>query len=115
PAVAAAGLASLKIIRTDVARRQHLHDLITHFKQGAQRYGLPLMPSDTAIQPLAVGASDKALQISQALAERGFLVSAIRPPTVPANSARLRITLSASHTVQQIDALLAALSAALVL
>lgn len=110
PAVAAAALASLKIIRTDTERRQHLHDLIAHFKQGAKRHGLALMPSDTAIQPLMVGASDKALRISQALADRGFLVSAIRPPTVPANSARLRITLSASQTVPQVDALLEALN-----
>ena len=110
PAVAAATLASLKIIRSDNSHRQKLHQLISCFKQGAEQLGLALMPSNTAIQPLLVGESEKALAISEALQARGFLISAIRPPTVPAGSARLRITLSAGHSEQQIDALLEALS-----
>jgi 8-amino-7-oxononanoate synthase len=110
PAVAAASLASLKVIREDQPRRQHLHALIARFKAGAATHQLPLMPSDTAIQPLAVGDSQQALQLSGQLAQRGFLISAIRPPTVPANSSRLRITLSAAHSEQQLDALLQALA-----
>ncbi len=109
PAVVAATLASLKIVRSDKARREHLQDVISYFKQGAEAHNLELMPSATAIQPLLIGDSEKALLISEALAEKGFLISAIRPPTVAANSARLRITLSAGHSRQQIDLLLSAL------
>jgi 8-amino-7-oxononanoate synthase len=68
------------------------------------------MPSHTAIQPLLVGSADAALAASRALEAAGFLVVAIRPPTVPQGAARLRITLSAAHTPDQIDALLDALS-----
>mgnify|MGYP001943818221 FL=1 len=67
------------------------------------------MPSETAIQPLLVGDEARALKLAEGLAERGFLVIAIRPPTVPAGSARLRITLSAEHTEQQVTQLLDAL------
>lgn len=110
PAVAAASIASLNIIKNDVMRRQHLQDLITLFKTRAQALGLPLMPSTTAIQPLLVGDSEKALKISEFLFANGFWVSAIRPPTVPLNSSRLRITLTAAHTVQQLEQLLSALA-----
>ena len=110
PAVAAASLASLKIVREDADRRQHLYSLITHFRQGAEQLGLELMPSITAIQPLMIGSNEKAIAISDALLEKGFLISAIRPPTVPANSARLRITLSAAHSEDQVDSLLKALA-----
>lgn len=110
PAVAAASLASLKIVREDADRRQHLYSLITRFRQGAEQLGLELMPSITAIQPLMIGSNEKAIAISDALLEKGFLISAIRPPTVPANSARLRITLSAAHSEDQVDSLLKALA-----
>lgn len=110
PAVAAASLASLQVIAREPSRRQHLHQLIDRFKTAAAQLGLPLMASDTAIQPLLIGASARALQISEQLAARGFWVGAIRPPTVPANSARLRITLTAAHSQQQVDALLSALA-----
>lgn len=109
PAVAAATLASLSIIKREPQRRSHLLTLIERFRQGAQQLGLNLMASETAIQPLLVGASDKAVAVSESLAKRGFLVGAIRPPTVPMNTARLRITLSAAHTEEQIDQLLEAL------
>jgi 8-amino-7-oxononanoate synthase len=72
--------------------------------------GLPLMPSDRAVQPRLVGAAGRALALSAALAERGIWISAIRPPTVPAGAARLRITLSAAHSEAQVDRLLAALA-----
>ena len=70
------------------------------------------MASDTAIQPILVsgGGCEKALQMSDALAEKGFLISAIRPPTVPEHTARLRVTLNATHTETQVDQLLTALS-----
>ncbi|MEE8058378.1 MAG: 8-amino-7-oxononanoate synthase [Pseudomonadales bacterium] len=113
PAVAAATLASLQVVRSDSDRREHLHHLIVRFKRGAKELGLELMPSDTAIQPLLIGGSEKALTVSEALAEKGFLISAIRPPTVPVNFSRLRITLSASHSVQQVEKLLEALAVVL--
>lgn len=113
PAVAAANLAALKVIHEDDFRREHLQALIKHFKAGAKAYDLPIMPSDTAIQPLLVNDSKLALTVSERLKLKGFWVGAIRPPTVPADSARLRITLSAEHSVQQVDQLLDALKEAL--
>lgn len=110
PAVAAASLAALNIIRSNPARRQHLHALIKQFRSGAQQCGWQLMASETAIQPIVIGDSDKALQLSEALLAKGFYVAAIRPPTVPANTARLRVTLSAAHTEQQVAHLLDALA-----
>ncbi|WP_126452419.1 8-amino-7-oxononanoate synthase [Sulfuriflexus mobilis] len=109
-AVAEATRASLKIIQTDSARRQHLHALIQRFRTGAAQLGLSLMPSTTAIQPLLVGEASRALAMSEALLAQGIMVSAIRPPTVAEGSSRLRITLSAAHTETEIDRLLSALA-----
>jgi 8-amino-7-oxononanoate synthase len=67
------------------------------------------MPSDTAIQPLVIGGTNAAMRVADALLERGLLVPAIRPPTVPEGTARLRISLSADHTVAQVDRLVEAL------
>jgi 8-amino-7-oxononanoate synthase len=106
PAVAAATLASIKLLGQEPWRRQYLLQLIERFKKGAAQLALPLMESETAIQPLSVGDSQRALTISETLQSKGILVSAIRPPTVPANTARLRITLSAAHTEDQVDRLL---------
>jgi 8-amino-7-oxononanoate synthase len=110
PALAAATLAALRLARDESWRRDKLHALITRFRQGAAQLGLPLMPSPTAIQPLLLGDAQAALAASQALEAAGFLVTAIRPPTVPAGKARLRITLSAAHEETQVDQLLEALS-----
>lgn len=110
PAVAAATRASLQLIRSEGFRREQLHRLIEHFKKGADNIGLSLWPSSSAIQPIIIGDDATALRWSHALAERGFWVSAIRPPTVPVGTARLRVTLTAAHTVEQVDALLQALA-----
>ncbi|MBI2380740.1 MAG: 8-amino-7-oxononanoate synthase [Gammaproteobacteria bacterium] len=112
PAVAAANRAALSLARgpEGEARRGRLRELIARFKAGAAQLGLALMPSDTAIQPLLVGDSAAAMALSTSLREAGFLVGAIRPPTVPAGTARLRITLSAGHTAEQVDRLLGALA-----
>ena len=83
--------------------------MITQFKDGAARLRWRLSPSDTAIQPLLIGASNEAVRVSAALAKRGVLVPAIRPPTVPQGSARLRISLSASHGEQDVARLVEAL------
>lgn len=110
PAIAAATLTSLKLVQNETWRREHLNYLIQIFRQGAQKLGLALMPSQTAIQPILIGDNAKALEMSRKLEKLGILVTAIRPPTVPVNTARLRITLSASHTDQQVERLLAALN-----
>jgi len=81
-----------------------LHRNLAHFKAGTAALGF--VASDTAIQPLIVGSDTQALAMSTALAEHGFFVAAIRPPTVPENTARLRFTLSASHSMEQIDTLI---------
>lgn len=109
PAVAAAGRKSLELMQQESWRREHLQQLITQFKHGAAELGLPMMPSETAIQPIMVGDSGRALRYSQALLDQGILVTAIRPPTVPAGEARLRITFSAAHTALHIEKLLSAL------
>jgi 8-amino-7-oxononanoate synthase len=109
PAIAQATRASLKIVIEETWRRQKLQALIAQFKTGAAQLHLPLMPSDSPIQPLLVGDSFHASQMSDQLIEAGFLVSAIRPPTVPQGKSRLRITLSALHQAEDINRLLDAL------
>ncbi len=110
PSVAAATRVSLRLLQEEGWRRERLARLITDFRAGAHALGLKLMPSETAIQPLIVGDEARALTLAEQLAERGLLVIAIRPPTVPVGSARLRITLSAEHSREQIAQLLEALA-----
>lgn len=110
PAVACATLKSLELLRAESWRRDHLIALITRFRAGAADIGLHLMDSPTPIQPILIGGSRQAMALSAELRERGILVGAIRPPTVPAGTARLRVTLSASHSEAQVDRLLAALA-----
>ncbi len=106
PALAAATLAALEIVDKESWRRKELIARIKHFRLRAKEQDLKLLASETAIQPLIVGDSASAVQLSQALLKEGFLNTAIRPPTVPEGSARLRITLTAEHTNDQIDQLL---------
>lgn len=110
PAVACATLKSLELLRSEGWRRDHLNRLIGRFRQGAAEIGLTLMDSPTPIQPILIGSSERALRLSAMLRERGILVGAIRPPTVPAGSARLRVTLSASHSEAQVERLLSILA-----
>ena len=108
-AIAVATSASLTIITNEPERREKLQRLIKQFQDGAKSVGLTLMPSETPIQPILIGETKKALAISQKLLEQGFLVTAIRPPTVPKNKARLRVTFSANHSEKDVDGLLRAL------
>lgn len=108
PAQAAATLASFQEIRNS-DRRDTLLENIALFKSLMIKAGLPLLESDTAIQPVIVGSPDAALKASEKLKNLGMWVSAIRSPTVPAGSDRLRITLSASHQQQDIVSLVDAL------
>ena len=110
PAVAAAVMRSIELIQQEGWRREKLLHNIDYFRQQAEKRDITLMPSDTAIQPVVIGDNHRCLQISQQLFEQGLHVAAIRPPTVPDGSARLRITLSAGHEVSQIDYLLKVLS-----
>jgi 8-amino-7-oxononanoate synthase len=110
PAVAAATRMSLSLARKEEWRRDHLQALIKRFRRGAEQLGLPLMDSMTPIQPLMVGDAGAALALSEGLRKQGILISAIRPPTVPVGTARLRITFSAVHQEAHIDVLLEALT-----
>jgi 8-amino-7-oxononanoate synthase len=109
-AVAEATRSSLRLSQSEDWRREKLRSLIQRFRQGAQQLGLNLMPSHTPIQPLLIGDTQKTLAISSALLAKDIFVSAIRPPTVPEGSARLRVTFSASHSEAQVDRLLQALA-----
>ena len=109
-AVAEATRASLKIVIEQNWRRDKLKQLSERFRRGAEQLGLTLMASSSAIQPVLIGDSQTAVDISIALLNAGFLVSAIRPPTVPQGSARLRVTFSALHERQHVDRLLDALA-----
>ncbi|MFJ4433003.1 8-amino-7-oxononanoate synthase [Pseudomonas sp. NPDC089395] len=110
PALACATLKSLELLRRETWRREHLAALIHQFREGAEQIGLQLLDSPTPIQPILIGDSAQALRLSRMLRERGLLVTAIRPPTVPVGSARLRVTLSAAHSEAQVQLLLNALA-----
>jgi 8-amino-7-oxononanoate synthase len=109
PALAAAALKAVQLAQSEAWRREKLATLIVRFRRGAAELGLPLAASSSAIQPLLLGSAEAALAAAQALDRHGLLVTAIRPPTVPAGQARLRITLSAAHEEAHVDRLLGAL------
>ncbi|MDX1592702.1 MAG: 8-amino-7-oxononanoate synthase [Gammaproteobacteria bacterium] len=106
PAVAAATRASLRLAIDEEWRRDRLAELVARFRAGAGALGLELLPSQSPIQALVLGDAARALDASRALEARGLLVTAIRPPTVPDGTARLRITFSAAHDEAQVDRLL---------
>ncbi|MFT4590932.1 MAG: 8-amino-7-oxononanoate synthase [Gammaproteobacteria bacterium] len=112
-AVAVATTESLKILRTEHWRREKLQALIAQFREGAQALGLDLLPSTTPIQPVLMQSEANALQVAQQLEDQGILVTAIRPPTVPAGTSRLRITFTANHTEADVSQLLHALKRAM--
>jgi 8-amino-7-oxononanoate synthase len=110
PAVAEATRASLRIVQQEAWRRDALNARIAEFRSGAAQLGFKLLDSATPIQALILGEAQAAVVASDALRARGILVPAIRPPTVPAGSARLRITLCALHSAQHVERLLEALA-----
>lgn len=101
---------ALQLVKNGSVEREKLHSNIQYFKQQIKKLNLDLLPSETAIQAIILKESEIAVNWSEQLKKQGFWVTAIRPPTVPKNTARLRITLSASHTTKQIDKLLTAMS-----
>jgi 8-amino-7-oxononanoate synthase len=112
PLLAACLLESLRQIEAGDARRERLRSHIAQLRAGLADLKLgTLMSSDTPIQPLLIGTNEETVRLSQALLERGLLVPAIRTPTVPAGTARLRITLSAAHSTDDVAQLVEALHA----
>jgi len=109
PALSVALLQSLQLIGQGDVLRAHLHRLIAQLRSSLANLPWPLLPSETAIQPLLIGDNRQALALSEALRARGIWVAAIRPPTVPQGTARLRITLSAAHSGQDVEQLSGAL------
>ena len=109
PVLASAICASLELVANGDDLRSHLQALIARLQNGLSGSRWKLLPSFTAIQPVVVGENDAVLKVSEGLRDRGIWVPAIRPPTVPAGSARLRISLSAAHTEEQVDTLVQAL------
>jgi 8-amino-7-oxononanoate synthase len=106
PAVASATRAALQLVIKETWRREQLLHLVDRFRCGAEQLGLAVGASTTPIQPVVVGEPETTMRLSDALRAAGILVTAIRPPTVPAGTARLRITFSAAHTMGQVDRLL---------
>ena len=109
PALSVAIVESVECIRGADERREQLGRLQARLRTGCAGLKWPLLESTTPIQPVLVGDSRDALRLAEGLRQRGFWVPAIRPPTVPSGTARLRISLSAAHTTEQVDALVAAL------
>ncbi len=107
--LAQATRASLKLVQTENWRREKLVDLVTRFQSGLKQLDIQSAQSLTPIQPILLGDSQRALQVSRALKERGFWVTAIRPPTVAKGTSRLRVTFSSAHQNQHVDRLLDAL------
>ena len=112
PALAHALLTSIDLIAgaEGIARRAHLQDLLAQMDKDLRLTRWQRLPSNTAIQPIVIGSNAEALQMAAALLEQGLWVPAIRPPTVPENTARLRVTLSAAHSAQEVAQLISALN-----
>lgn len=106
PALAAAVLASLRLIADEPWRRQRLQQHVLKLRKGLADVNFPLMPSRTPIQPIIIGKNEQAMLLAARLKECGYWVPAIRPPTVPEGTARLRLTLTAAHTQDQLEGLL---------
>jgi 8-amino-7-oxononanoate synthase len=112
-AIAEATLVSLQIAEAEEWRRERLRELVLRFRAGARQLGLQVQSSEMPIQPIIVGDPGRAVAISAALEEAGALVTAIRPPTVPVGTSRLRVTFTAAHLPEDVDRLLEALDMAL--
>ncbi|MCI0499239.1 MAG: 8-amino-7-oxononanoate synthase [Planctomycetales bacterium] len=109
PVIAAAALKALDIIRTEPARRKRLQKNAAFLRNEFQKMGLDIRTSTTQIIPVLTGESARAVDVSKRLFDAGYFISAIRPPTVPQNTARLRVSVQSAHTQDQLDGLCAAL------
>ncbi len=106
PLIAASTLAALDVIEQEPWRQIKLQQHIQRLRTALNEQGWDLLPSQSAIQPIIIGSAEDALALSQKLLEQGLLVSAIRPPTVPRGTSRLRITLSAAHSDEMVEKLI---------
>jgi 8-amino-7-oxononanoate synthase len=113
PALCCAMTAALRIVRSEPAVRARLRANVDRFRARARAQGIPLTASCTPIQPIVLGGNARVVSVAERLLAQGFWVPAIRPPTVPAGTARLRVTLSAAHADDEIDALVDAVAASL--
>ena len=113
PAIAAATRAALSVSIAEPWRRERVLALTRRFRELATAAGIRLGASETPIQPILMGSAESAMRASNALLERGYFVAAIRPPTVPADTSRLRVTLSAAHRDEDVEGLIVALAAIL--
>jgi len=113
PMMAAAASAALTVLETDPLPVERLRERISGFRAACAGLAVPLTPSESAIQPIIVGAAERALDVSARLLERGFFVPAIRPPTVPQGTSRLRVSLSAAHEPEDLERLAHALAQSL--
>ena len=113
PSMASAARTALQILQAEPQRREQLRENVRHFRerliQEDSVLASRLLDSETPIQGVVVGENERALSMSEALRKRGYWITAIRPPTVPTNTARLRITLSAAHSIEHVDGLIDAL------
>ncbi len=109
-AVAAATRAALEVAAAESWRRARVLALAQRFRRLAAEAGLPLTPSETPIQPVLLGGADDAVEASRRLLDRGYFVAAIRPPTVPAGTSRLRVALSAAHRDSEVEGLVSCLA-----
>ncbi len=110
PMVAAAAHAAIDLVDAEPGRIARLRERIAQFRAGCAHHGIPVGESQTAVQPIVVGAAERALEVAARLLEHHVLVPAIRPPTVPAGTSRLRVSLSAEHTPEDVDKLVRALA-----
>jgi 8-amino-7-oxononanoate synthase len=113
PVMAAAASAAMELVETDPSLLERLRSRIAEFRAACAALGVPVTPSETAIQPVIVGPAERALEVSARLAERGLFVPAIRPPTVPKGTSRLRVSLCAAHSRGDVERLARALSESL--
>jgi 8-amino-7-oxononanoate synthase len=113
PVMAAAASAAIDLVETDPSLLARLRSRIAEFRAACAALGVPVTPSETAIQPVIVGGAERALEVSARLADRGLFVPAIRPPTVPKGTSRLRVSLSAAHGRADVERLAQALAESL--
>jgi 7-keto-8-aminopelargonate synthetase-like enzyme len=114
PAYASAAREALRIVQAEPWRREQLHANTRRLRDGLRAIGHPAEGADDSyIVPVIVGPTDKTTRVGDTMRAQGYIVGAVRPPTVPLGTSRLRLTVSAAHTSEQIDGLLAALGPAL--
>ena len=110
PSVLGSIEAALDLISDMDNERKHLQALAEHFRQGMSELNFETGGSNTQIVPVIVGDDERTMSLANELRNRGFLVGAIRPPTVPAGTSRLRVTFSSAHTMDQVDGLASAIA-----